>query len=368
MKKYLFIILSIFVFFFFTDRVEALSYEVNDIIYQVTDTESLRDYCYFTYFKNSDFNHLFITFNSSNNVFSCNFYSNGNSNTTHYLNIYSSGNISLSFSSTASSTDVHYLTHKIDNSFINDTAGYESFNNTGSISVRNSNLTLIYNDENLYDINNNLILSSNYTFQDIENNYVLNTYTITYYLNNQVYQTITDVPEGSSHTLLYYQPSNEYNFSGWFYDNSIDLTSIRSDINIYGTTSLKPYYTITYYLNNQVYNTISVMEGTNYTLASYIPPRNYNFSGWSYDNNIDLTNIQSNVDIFGTTTYVRPSMNYSENINSIIHDISYQILGNSVPVEFDFLYTIMDFIILIIIICCVIAPFLILIKLLGGRF
>ena len=110
------------------------------------------------------------------------------------------------------------------------------------------------------------------------------------------------------------------------------------------------------------------MQGTNYILQDYIPPKNYNFSGWSYDSNIDLTNIQGNVNIFGTSVYVRPEMTYNENPDSIIHTLSYSILGDDVPVEFDFVYTIMDFLIMLILVFCAIIPFIITYKLLGGWF
>lgn len=128
----------------------------------------------------------------------------------------------------------------------------------------------------------------------------------------------------------------------------------------------KTIYKITYYLNNEVYKEIEVEKGSSHELISYNPPENYSFSGWNTEG-LDLSNINSDLNIYGTTFYVRPSMNYSENIDSFIHELSVSILGKNIPVEFDYLYTIMDFIILLIIVLCVVSPFIIVMRLLDGR-
>lgn len=128
----------------------------------------------------------------------------------------------------------------------------------------------------------------------------------------------------------------------------------------------KTIYKITYYLNNEVYKEIEVEKGGSHELISYNPPENYSFSGWNTEG-LDLSNITSDLNIYGTTSYVRPSMNYSEKIDSVIHELSVSILGKNIPVEFDYLYTIMDFIILLIIVLCVVSPFIIVMRLLDGR-
>ena len=129
---------------------------------------------------------------------------------------------------------------------------------------------------------------------------------------------------------------------------------------------VKQKYKITYYLNNEIYKEIEVEEGSSHDLLEYTPSKNYKFSGWTVENDLDLTNINSDINIYGTTTYVRPDMNYSENIDSRIHELSVSIIGKNVPVEFDFVYTIMDFLILLVIVFCIVAPFILVIKLLGG--
>lgn len=52
--------------------------------------------------------------------------------------------------------------------------------------------------------------------------------------------------------------------------------------------------------------------------------------------------------------------------DSYIHNITISILGDNIPSEFDFLYMIFDFLILLDIILCVVSPFIIIMKLMRG--
>lgn len=209
---------------------------------------------------------------------------------------------------------------------------------------------------------------------------------VTHYNNAQ----ILVYPSSSKVSYPYYQFTSSYSFSsnstasntavktiiysvndiysGW--SPPFDTTSFVANTSVadiesrYGAI---PKYTITYYVNNEVYQTVEVEEGSSHELIEYTPDKNYQFSGWSYDETLDLSNVNSDINIYGTTTYSRPDMNYSEDINSIIHELSVSIIGKNVPVEFDYVYTIMDFIILIMLVLCVLAPFVLVIKLLSGR-
>lgn len=127
-------------------------------------------------------------------------------------------------------------------------------------------------------------------------------------------------------------------------------------------------YSINFYVDNELFKTYQVSSNSSFDISqvSYNPPENYSFSGWNIEG-LDLSNITSDLSIYGTTSYVRPDMNYSEDIDSIIHELSVSIIGKNVPVEFDYVYTVMDFIILLVLVLCVIAPFVILIRLLSGR-
>lgn len=127
-------------------------------------------------------------------------------------------------------------------------------------------------------------------------------------------------------------------------------------------------YNLNFYVDNELYKTYEVYSNSSFDISQvdYIPSKNYKFNGWDLDG-IDLSCIRSDINIYGTTSYVRPNMNYSENIDSVIHELSVSIIGKNVPVEFDYVYTVMDYIILIVLVLCVISPFVIIIKLLSGR-
>lgn len=157
------------------------------------------------------------------------------------------------------------------------------------------------------------------------------------------------------------------NFDVMYRDlGTVAFTTNITKQNLTDYFKVKKKYKITYYLNDEVYKEIEVEEGSSHDLLEYTPSKNYKFSGWTVENDLDLTNINSDINIYGTTTYVRPDMNYSEDIDSRVHELSVSIIGKNVPVEFDFVYTIMDFLILLIIVFCIIAPFILVIKLLGG--
>lgn len=229
-------------------------------------------------------------------------------------------------------------------------------------------LGLVKTDNSTYPykcfVNNNYkfyvyIKGSTFTLYNISPSFTYTYYQFKYdfsYLSSGL--TVQDGKE------ILYINTNVYTddtYNDIYFNSNFTIEEIESRYGVIST------YKITYYLNNEIYKELEVEDGTSYELEDYIPPKNYSFSGWSYDENLDLSNITSNINIYGTTSYVRPDMNYSENIDSIIHELSVSIIGKNVPVEFDYVYTIMDFIILIVLVLCVIAPFVIIIKLLNGR-
>ena len=308
MKKLFIIVSIVFSIFLVSDEVFALEYEVNGNTYTVNTDEKLIDYCYFTYVKSNSSVKVFSVEKTGGGSYYC--YVDTRDLIIHY---HASSNFWV-FEKTNSGSivDINYYSFRSDYSFV----GQGSFNKNYT-----QYPNILFSNVNWYSRWTNgayPIYYSSDDLQDIEDKYNIppepTYYTITYYLNNEVYREI-EVEEGTSHTLLYYEPNSDYNFSGWDYGNA-NLSNIQSDITITGTTTLKPYYTISYYLNSELYNSVSVIEGTNYSLVDYVPPKNYQFSGWTYDSNIDLSNIQSNVNIFGTSVYVRPQMTYNEESNS----------------------------------------------------
>lgn len=63
----------------------------------------------------------------------------------------------------------------------------------------------------------------------------------------------------------------------------------------------KTIYKITYYLNNEVYKEIEVEKGSSHILENYSYNKDlYLFSGWSIDDNKDLSNITSDIFIRAT--------------------------------------------------------------------
>lgn len=352
-NKIFILIISLFCIFAISDKVEALTFNVNGVNYSVTNNETARDYVYYKYTKPNNYEHL-VMFCSTTSYFYCYGVTGG------FSNIWANGYSKTTFTPCMHVYYINKTTDRYDGCLI------ETSNITKDYIFPYYRTLNIYNDSSY----SNIYVSSNLTLGDIDSKYgIVETYDIKYYLNNELYDTII-VEGGSSHTLKSpptYDSSTQ-NWSGWTYDSNINLSNITSDFNIYGTVSDKSSYIITYYINNEVYRTESVYEGNSYTLLNYTPLKNYNFSGWTYDENYNFNSVNENMSIYGTSVFVRPTMHYSEEIDSTIHSLSVSILGREIPVEFDFLYTIMDFIILILLVICVIAPFIIVFKLLGGGF
>ena len=301
-NKFFILFITIFCIFTFSDKVSALSFNVNDVDYQVTDTESLRDYCYFKYVKdNSSIKDLFVFYNTYNNKYYCLLFP-GNLD---YLLV---------------SDYLHFKELSNFNSFTNNNfySYNSSFGNETHSTYYGSSVPInrlqsgYFHTFNVYNSGNSngtsrgsLYKSSNFSFSDIVNKYYYN-FNINYYLNNDLYYSIT-VGGGSSHTLKDnpdYNSSTQY-WSGWTFDSNIDLSNINQDVNIYGTISDKPIYKIRYYINNELYHTDNVIEGDSYgELYSFTDFNSYThlFSGWSYSSDVDFTNVRQDVDINGTLT------------------------------------------------------------------
>ncbi len=293
-NKLLIFIFTLFSIFLISDRVEALSYNVNDVDYQVNNIESFRDWCYFSNIKGKITDGFVI--GHKDNMYYCVFgYRLGN-----WLSIYKRTNSIYLYN-----TDSHryislfYISYNISNDVL-----------TSPTSVQNPSVYNVdYSNKDIFDYDNHdtLIFNSNFSNTSIESKYEnVIYYDIKYYLNNELYDTIT-VEGGSSHTLKNnpeYNSTNQY-WSGWTYDSNIDLSNITSDVNIYGTISDKPIYKINYYINNELYHTDNVIEGDSYdefyTFTDY-NSYTHTFSGFTYDNNIDFSNVRQNIDIYGTLT------------------------------------------------------------------
>lgn len=220
MKKYLFLIVTIFSIFFITDKVSALSFSApNNQEITVDSEEKLLDYYYFSkIYNNNDYSNFIFASNSTyyyfimfdDNVFPYYFTDK---------RIYLSDGIN----------NIEFKLYRIKKDFTTPT----STNSTGLLVS-----DISYSTVDIYDSSDktNIYFNSNISTSDIEKKYLeINKYKITYYLNNEIYKEI-EVEEGSSHELLTYDfNKNTHTFSGWQYNENIDLTNITSDIIINAT-------------------------------------------------------------------------------------------------------------------------------------
>ena len=227
MKKYLFLAISILSIFFVTDRVEALTFDFNGVETEVTK----ENYIYYiyqnytSYFENYEYFVVTEDFTKYNRIIFYFF---------DYLNKYSVYSSSIEISTT---TDYKPITRLIfDTSYT-----FKSSNEATFLTFPGGNADIITYSNLTFSASNNssIVFNANITKDDLKNIGPPNIYTITYYINNEVYKTI-EVEEGTSHELLSYEYNeNTHNFSGWQYDETLDFTNITSDITINATLEEK---------------------------------------------------------------------------------------------------------------------------------
>lgn len=158
-------------------------------------------------------------------------------------------------------------------------------------------------------------------------------------INNYIYT------RGNSFVLYNFSPKNTYmyfqfkaNFdyltSGRVIQDGIEILYSNVDVytdntftNVYQNANFSiddieerygeiPKYKITYYLNNEVYKEIEVEKGSSHTLDDYSYNKDlYVFSGWSVDDNKDLSNITSDISIRATLEEKQVNAVYVKNFN-----------------------------------------------------
>lgn len=125
----------------------------------------------------------------------------------------------------------------------------------------------------------------------------------------------------SSRSYKYYQFSYNYDYltSGYIMQSETEILYTNSDVysnsdfsEIYMNSNFNindieerygeiVKYKITYYLNNEIYKEFEVEKGSSHTLEEYEYNKNlYIFSGWSVEDNKDLSNITDNIVIRAT--------------------------------------------------------------------
>lgn len=113
-----------------------------------------------------------------------------------------------------------------------------------------------------------------------------------FYLDKDNYscKDLTEDSMRTSYTLL---------FTNYSYNSSIQANITKDDLSNFETTI--PTYKITYYINNELYQEFEVEKGSSHDLLIYdFNEFTHIFSGWQYDENINFTNITSDITINAT--------------------------------------------------------------------
>ena len=128
----------------------------------------------------------------------------------------------------------------------------------------------------------------------ISGTFTVNTYTITYMVDGEVYQTVI-VTYGATITLIDAPAKDGYTFSGWL-DAPSAMPAHDVTINGHFVTDA---YTVTYMVDGEVYKTFQVAYGTEIPTVEVPSKEGYTFSGW---NEIPTTMPAEDVIISGVFT------------------------------------------------------------------
>ena len=110
----------------------------------------------------------------------------------------------------------------------------------------------------------------------IEGSFSINSYTVTYKVDGEVYKTET-VEYGATIEPIAEPTKEGHTFSGW---SEIPTTMPAKDIVVEGTFSINS-YTVTFMVDGEVYETMTVKYGVTITPIESPTKEGYTFSGWS---------------------------------------------------------------------------------------
>ena len=179
-------------------------------------------------------------------------------------------------------------------------------------------------NENNEKINHPITVTENIT---LHSKYEINTYTVSFYHNNEKYVEDQKVNYGESAVKPSTDPTKEdYNFSGWVIkgtNNKYDFTSkVTKDIELESSFTAKPTYTVTFKIGNEVILTENVIEGHKVTSKEAPYKKGYLFDKWYSDEGLTIENnfdekIMGNKTIYGkynenkhTVTYINEGTTY----------------------------------------------------------
>ena len=129
----------------------------------------------------------------------------------------------------------------------------------------------------------------------IEGSYSINSYTITYKVDGEVYETMT-VKYGATIEPIVEPTKEGHTFSGW---SEIPETMPANDIVVEGSFSINS-YTVIFMVDGEVYETMSVAYGATITPIAEPTKEGHTFSGWS---EIPATMPANDVIIEGTFSF-----------------------------------------------------------------
>ncbi len=157
----------------------------------------------------------------------------------------------------------------------------------------------------------------------VTGSFAINSYTLTYLLNGEVYKTESIVYG----TPLVTEPSLEvegYTFSGW---SDIPETMPARDVTIRGSLTINS-YTLTYQVDRNIYKTSSVVYGTAITPEEDPTKEGYTFSGWS-----DIPETMPARDVVITGSFTINSYTLTYKIDDDVYKTSSVVYGTAITPE-----------------------------------
>lgn len=151
---------------------------------------------------------------------------------------------------------------------------------------------------------------------EIIGSYDVNNYILTYIVDDEPYKEIY-ITYGS--TIVPEEPEKEgYTFSGW---EGLPVTMPAHDVTVKGHFTVNK-YTLTLYLNNEVYSSEEIEFGTALNIEEPVVPEGKKFDGWTTE--IPETMPAYDLDIYGTYSDLSSiaSIYIDNNENVTIYSVS----------------------------------------------
>lgn len=147
--------------------------------------------------------------------------------------------------------------------------------------------------------------------------FTINTYKITYIVDGEIYNT-DSVAYGTKITAIEEPNKEGHTFNGW---SEIPETMPANDITIVGAFK----YAVIYMVNNEVYNTDSIVYGSEIVPIAEPTKEGYTFSGWS-----DIPETMPAEDIIVTGSFVRNTYTITYVVDSVVYAIDSITYGDTI--------------------------------------